>query len=97
MKDDIVLGLMIRLFIQRYVNYSTHKNTWQDMVIKVTSNYIDLNLKNIVNELISTSNRHQGQVTNLFEQVACQQDKISLALINLISATNGAKKLQLLL
>ena len=62
------------------------------MVIKVTSDYIDLNVKNTVNELISTSTSHQEQVTNLVEQATLQQDEISSALTNSINATNEAKK-----
>lgn len=73
-------------------NILPEENTWQDMVIKVTSDYIDLNVKNAVNELISTSTRHQEQVTNLVEQATLQQDEISSALTNSISATNEAKK-----
>ena len=73
-------------------NILPEENTWQDMVIKVTSDYIDLNVKNTVNELISTSTSHQEQVTNLVEQATLQQDEISSALTNSINATNEAKK-----
>ncbi len=73
-------------------NILPEENTWQDMVIKVTSDYIDLNVKDTVNELISTSTSHQEQVTNLVEQATLQQDEISSALTSSISATNEAKK-----
>lgn len=73
-------------------NILPEENTWQDMVIKVTSDYIDLNVKDTVDELISTSTNHQEQVTNLVEQATSQQDEISLALTSSVSATNEAKK-----
>lgn len=73
-------------------NILPEENTWQDLVIKVADDYIDLNVKDAVNGLINSTTKHQEQVTSLIEQATDQQDEISVALTNSINVTDEAKK-----
>lgn len=72
-------------------NILPEENTWQDLVIKVANDYIDLNVKDVVNELLSTSNNHQSEVNKLIERATYQQTVVTTALTDSINATNNAR------
>ncbi len=79
-------------------NILSEENTWQDMVIKVANDYIDINVKDVVNEMLSTSNEHQNEVNRLIERASTQQDEITSVIADsrsaTILATQGAKNAQ---
>lgn len=73
-------------------NILPEENIWQDLVIKVADEYIDLNVKEVVNQLISTSTQHQGDVSTLIERATLQQSEITLAIADSLDATAQANQ-----
>ena len=59
------------------------------MVIKVANDYIDINVKDVVNEMLSTSNEHQNEVNRLIERASTQQDEITSVIADSRSATSA--------
>ena len=77
-------------------NILPEENTWQDLVIKVADDYIDLNVKDVVSELLSTSNHHQNEVNKLIERAITQQNEITSAVADSISATSNTRNATIL-
>lgn len=77
-------------------NILPEENTWQDLVIKVADDYIDLNVKDVVSELLSTSNHHQNEVNKLIERATTQQNEITSAVADSISATSNTRNATIL-
>lgn len=77
-------------------NILPEENTWQDLVIKVANDYIDLNVKDVVNELLSTSNHHQTEVNKLIERATTQQNEITSTIADSISATSNTRNATIL-
>ena len=77
-------------------NILPEENTWQDMVIKVANDYIDINVKDVVNEMLSTSNEHQNVVNRLIERASTQQDEITSVIADSRSATSATRSATIL-
>lgn len=77
-------------------NILPEENTWQDMVIKVTDDYIDLNVKDVVSEMLNTSNHHQSEVNKLIERATTQQNEVTSAIADSISATSNTRNATIL-
>ena len=77
-------------------NILPEENTWQDMVIKVADDYIDLNVKDVVSQMLSTSNEHQNEVNRLIERASTQQDEITSAIADSRSATSATRSATIL-
>lgn len=77
-------------------NILPEENTWQDMVIKIADDYIDLNVKEVVSELLSKSNHHQSEVNKLIERATIQQNEITSAIADSISATSNTRNATIL-
>lgn len=77
-------------------NIIPEENTWQDMVIKVADDYIDLNVKDVVSEMLNTSNKHQGEVDKLIERATTQQNEVTSAIADSISSTSNARNATIL-
>lgn len=72
-------------------NILPKENTWQDMVIKVAEDYIDLNVKDVVNQMLSTSALHQSEVSNLIERATTQQNEVTSTIADSLSATSNTR------
>lgn len=72
-------------------NILPEENTWQDMVIKVAEDYIDLNVKDVVNGMLSTSALHQSEVSNLIERATTQQNEVTSTIADSLSATSNTR------
>ncbi|WP_279001772.1 phage baseplate protein [Thomasclavelia cocleata] len=77
-------------------NILPEENTWQNMVIKVANDYIDINVKDVVNEMLSTSNEHQNEVNRLIERASTQQDEITSVIADSRSATSATRSATIL-